>query len=41
MSHRDPHGDDENFVRDLLPGYVEAESERIGCGSVKVKLPAP
>ncbi|MGW5216172.1 hypothetical protein ACWEQO_34480 [Streptomyces sp. NPDC004051] len=41
VENLDPHGDDENFVRDLLPGYVEAESERIGCGSVKVKLPAP
>ncbi|UYQ61824.1 hypothetical protein [Streptomyces peucetius] len=27
---------DVNFVRDLLPAYVEAESERIGCGPVKV-----
>lgn len=32
-------GDNANFVRDLLPAYVEAESERIGCGSVKVKMP--
>ena len=30
-----------HFVRDLLPAYVEAEAERIGCGPVKVKLPAP
>lgn len=27
---------DVNFVGDLLPAYVEAESERIGCGPVKV-----
>ncbi|MER6616747.1 hypothetical protein [Streptomyces xantholiticus] len=33
--------DDANFVRDLLPAYVEAESERIGCGPEKVSLAAP
>ncbi|MFV0131970.1 hypothetical protein ACLGIH_01645 [Streptomyces sp. HMX87] len=31
--------EDADFVRDLLPAYVAAESERIGCGPVKVKLP--
>ncbi|MFD4140393.1 hypothetical protein [Streptomyces sp. NPDC058572] len=30
---------DANFVRDVLPAYVEAETERIGCGAVKVELP--
>ncbi|MGV4889444.1 hypothetical protein ACSR0Z_23065 (plasmid) [Streptomyces viridosporus] len=37
----EPNRDGTTFVRDLLPGYVEAESERLGCGPVKVKLPAP
>jgi hypothetical protein len=32
---------DADFVRDLLPAYVAAESERIGCGPVRVKVPAP
>ncbi|MEU2182443.1 hypothetical protein, partial [Streptomyces thermolilacinus] len=32
--------DDANIVRDLLPGYVRAEAERIGCGPVRVELPA-
>ncbi|MEU3449094.1 hypothetical protein AB0H29_18025 [Streptomyces thermolilacinus] len=29
-----------DIVRDLLPGYVRAEADRIGCGPVQVKLPA-
>ncbi|WP_197287524.1 hypothetical protein [Streptomyces apocyni] len=32
---------DSDFVRVLLPAYVEAEFERIGCGPGKAKLPAP
>ncbi|MEU2025219.1 hypothetical protein ABZ565_24200 [Streptomyces sp. NPDC016469] len=28
------------FTRDLLPAYVAAESERIGCGPLKVTFPA-
>ncbi|WP_081238797.1 hypothetical protein [Streptomyces viridosporus] len=41
VENLEPSRDSANFVRDLLPGYVEAESERLGCGPVKVKLPAP
>ncbi|NED20555.1 hypothetical protein G3I31_21080 [Streptomyces sp. SID9913] len=33
--------DGADFVKDLLPGYVKAETERIGCGSVDVELPTP
>ncbi|MFJ9668885.1 hypothetical protein ACIRPP_30495 [Streptomyces sp. NPDC101219] len=33
--------DGADFVRDLLPGYVKAETERIGCGSVDIELPTP
>lgn len=29
-----------DIVRDLLPGYVRAEADRIGCGPVQVQLPA-
>ncbi|MEW2068923.1 hypothetical protein [Streptomyces sp. NPDC007346] len=28
-----------NLVRALLPRYVEAEAERVGCGPVRLKLP--
>ncbi|MYX15659.1 hypothetical protein GTY67_20085 [Streptomyces sp. SID8374] len=28
-----------NLVRALLPKYVEAEAERIGCGPIRLKLP--
>ncbi|AYV26403.1 hypothetical protein ACIBTP_40655 [Streptomyces avidinii] len=29
------------FLRTLLPAYIEAESERIGCGTEKVTMPQP
>ncbi|MGA4999253.1 hypothetical protein ACPCB7_14665 [Streptomyces arboris] len=28
-----------NLIRALLPKYVEAEAERIGCGPIRLKLP--
>ncbi|CAL9330717.1 hypothetical protein [Streptomyces sp. enrichment culture] len=33
--------DHKDFVRTMLPRYVRAEAERIGCGPAEVKLPAP
>ncbi|WP_411079823.1 hypothetical protein [Streptomyces sp. cmx-18-6] len=32
-------GEGPNLVRALLPKYVEAEAERIGCGTIRLRLP--
>ncbi|MDX3379388.1 hypothetical protein PV390_33865 [Streptomyces sp. ME02-6991-2A] len=32
-------GEGANLIRALLPKYVEAEAERIGCGPIRLKLP--
>ncbi|WP_432055901.1 hypothetical protein [Streptomyces sp. bgisy022] len=33
--------DSKGFIRDMLPRYVRAEAERIGCGPAEVEFPAP
>ncbi|MFJ9681375.1 hypothetical protein ACIRP2_25460 [Streptomyces sp. NPDC101194] len=35
-----PTGEGFDLTRELLPGYVAAEAERIGCGPEKVTLPS-
>ncbi|MFE4378198.1 hypothetical protein [Streptomyces cyaneofuscatus] len=32
-------GEGRNLIRALLPKYVEAEAERIGCGPIRLTLP--
>lgn len=32
-------GKGRNLIRALLPKYVEAEAERIGCGPIRLTLP--